>query len=227
MTNYPPAPKQLREGAILYTIAHAIFIAAHPIMEHEVAWDGPNYLRQDTMGTCGAVTFTNHALIGVFFDIHSPNSPFKPNKKDYALDDFFRGISPDLLATAKTEALNYVIEDYRNKHVPIVTSVFWSVGDALVGAEDWEAIYENGAHLLEIELLPNEAAMSAIQENFELPTKQMDLLASLFHKRISTETAIVMNKVGREVLLSEGNEGAQISEILLNTLNIFSQDATQ
>jgi hypothetical protein len=96
----------------------------------------------------------------------------------------------------------------------------------LIGAEDWEAIYENGAHLLEIELLPSKAAMPAIQENFDLPVKQMALLASLFHKRISTEAAIVMNKVEREVLLSEGNEGAQISETLLNALNIFSQDAT-
>ncbi len=46
-----PSRERLWRGAALATIAHAIFIAADPALSWELSWDGPNYSRQDSMGT--------------------------------------------------------------------------------------------------------------------------------------------------------------------------------
>ncbi|MCQ3929356.1 MAG: hypothetical protein DPW16_02770 [Chloroflexi bacterium] len=224
-----PLVQDLRTGAILYSIAHAIFTAAHPFLAYEVWWDGMNYVRSDTQGTYGAITFKNDAVVGVFFDHESPRSPynrkrnsflFSKKEKEFDIDRYFRGIEPHLYSIVQTETLPYRLEEFRGKVVPMITTAFWSSGDYLVGAESWDNIFKNGAFLVKIELLPTYEAMPLIEEDYEFTTKQMDLLASVFNRRMGTESPITLRSDELQVLLAEGREGIEASKTLLKSINI-------
>ncbi len=215
-----PLVQDLRTGAILRTIAHAIFVASNPTLAYEVSWDGPNYLRNNSMGTRGVVTIKNDALIGAFSDIHSSRSPFRFGEKEYDINMFFRGIEPSLFSMAQVETLSYLIEEYHQKVAPAVTSAFWSSGDYLVGAESWDTIFENGAHLIKTELLPTHKAIPLIEEDYEFNAKQAGLLKSLFRRRMDSESPLTLTSDELQVLFAEGREGIEVSKTLLKSINI-------
>ncbi len=224
-----PLVQDLRTGAILCSIAHAIFTAAHPFLAYEVWWDGMNYVRSDTQGTYGAVTFKNDAVVGVFFDHESPRSPynrrrssfpFRKKEKEPDIDSYFRGIEPHLYSIAQTETLTYRLEEFRGKVIPMITTAFWSSGDYLVGAESWDNIFKNGAFLVKIELLPTHKAMSLIEEDYNFNGKQMDFLKSVFRRRMDTESPITLIPDELEILFAEGREGIEASKALLKSVNI-------
>lgn len=217
---HAPPVQDLRRGTILCTIAHAIFVASNPTLAYEVSWDGPNYLRNDSMGTRGVVTLKNDALIGAFSDIHSSRSPFRVGEKQYDLNMFFRGIEPNLFSTAQVETLSYLTEEYHQKAAPTVTSAFWSSGDYLVGAESWDTILENGAHLIKIELLPTHEAIPLIEDDYEFNAKQVGLLKSLFRRRMGSESPLTLTFDELQVLFAQGREGIDASKTLLKSINI-------
>ncbi|HMN13382.1 MAG TPA: hypothetical protein PKD55_13760 [Bellilinea sp.] len=80
-----PAIQDLWRGALLNTIAHAIWIAADPLLAYEVGWNGKNYLRQDSMGTSSAIHFADSStVVGTFFASGSIYNPF--SNPDYVYD---------------------------------------------------------------------------------------------------------------------------------------------
>lgn len=222
-----PLVQDLRTGAILYSIAHAIFTAAHPFLAYEVWWDGMNYVRSDTQGTRGAITFKNDAVVGVFFDHESPRSPYNRrrnsfpfSKKESDIDRYFRGIEPHLYSIAQTETVPYQLQEYNCNVTPMITAAFWSSGGYLVGAESWDNIFKNGAFLVKIELLPTHKAMPLIEEDYNFNAKQMDLLTSVFNRRMGTESPITLTSDELQVLFAEGREGIEASKTLLKSINI-------
>jgi hypothetical protein len=74
--------KQLWEGCILASIAHAIMVAHYPELSNEQSWDGFNYNVQDSSGTRATITFHPNCLVAAFRNEYS--------ERDYidALDYF-------------------------------------------------------------------------------------------------------------------------------------------
>jgi len=211
------SPKELWRGCILGTIAHAIWTAAKPELAYEQSWSDNNYNVSDTEGTFGTIVFSEDDVVGVFFDSHSPRSPYKSDF-ELSIEQFFKGMQKSLKPLADT-ALQFMLQDLKGATIPIITSAFWSAKDHLAANEPWEEVSEHGAHIIRIQLLDTEKAYSEWKENYNFSTQQMELLKSLFERRLASNN-VVLNVDELKVLVSKGNKGIKQSKELLKSIGI-------
>jgi len=185
-SNYNEFPKfdTLRRGAILGSIVHAVMLCRYPELSHEQSWDGTNYSIQDSMGSRGTIAFRGAKAVGVFFDKNSPRNPFL-SKEPYDPDRFFRGMPGDLLPLAGEEALQYVLDEYKGKTSPIITAAFWTEGESLAAAEEWPPVFDNGAHLIRIQLMDTNTALQEWRAQYEMSAEQVALAQTLFQRKIA------------------------------------------
>src|SRR5207248_1258528 len=122
-----PQQRLIWPGAILGSIAHAIFVSHCPDLSCEQSWDGSNYNVQDSAGSRGTIAFSGEKFVGVFFYERSDRNPFH-SKSEYELDRFFTGLPHDLRSLAQDEALQYVLQESNGAAIPIITSAFWADG---------------------------------------------------------------------------------------------------
>jgi len=172
------------------------------------------------MGSRGTITFAEEGTVGVFFDAHSPRSPFLSGT-DYDLRSFFTGMSDELFSLVQQEALQYVLDDYRGALVPIITAALWSAEECLAAAEPWREVVTHGAHLVRIQVMEPDAAMVEWQQEYEMPSSQATLMRSLFHRRIAIPSSpITLADSERDIVTSEGDEGLDQSRELLAAIGI-------
>lgn len=93
-----PDRKRPWPGAVLGTIAHSFWVAAHPDLANEQSWDGSNYYVQDSQGARGPVTFAGDDVVAAFRDENSPRSPFR-SERHFDLRTYFEGIPDGLYAS--------------------------------------------------------------------------------------------------------------------------------
>lgn len=216
-----PRASQLWSGAILGTIAHAIWVASDPTLAYQLSWDGINYSRQDSMGTRGTITFAGDRLVGAFFDENSPRNPLRPGSH-YDLHRFLSGMPSDLHPIANEETLQYMLNTYAGAVVPVITTAFWSDGEDVSAAESWQAVVDHGAHLVRTETMETETAIQEWKDNYELTDGQTDLLRSVFERRMSTSAIqLSLEDRDRKLLIANGIEGIDESRELLKAINII------
>ena len=219
-----PKRSQLWRGVVMATIAHAIWVAQDPEEAYSLSWEGMNYSRQDGSGTRGTITFAEDRLVAVFSDDNSPRTPWR-KKGAYDLDNYLNGIPDDLLALARAEALQYVLDDYQGVVQPIITTAFWGYGEDLTAPETCDEVVEHGAHLIRIELLEDKAALEALQENFEWDEPEMGLLTRLFYRHMQKPTlALTLADSDMTILTANGDAGLSESRALLAAINIQLPD---
>lgn len=215
-----PRRNDLWRGAILNTIAHAIWITSRPLLAYELSWDGSNYSRQDTMGTHGTVSFYEDSVVGVFFDLHSPRNPFK-SKKKYDIQVFEKGMPSELLMRAEQEALQYVLEEYEGKIQPVITAAFWSKGEHLTAAEPWANVVTHGAHLIRIEVTQTEKAFREIQTQYEFSDEQIQLVRSIYERKVEMPNAnLLLTERERDQISSQGVQGLEQCRELFSKIGI-------
>jgi hypothetical protein len=211
-----PKKTRLWLGAILGSIAHAISVSKYPEISNEQSWDGTNYSVQDSMGSRGTIAFageTGEDIVGVFFDANSSRNPFRSEVVDYSVDRFLMGMPTHLHKLAYEEALQYVLQDYRGVVMPVITAAFWSKGDRLEASEPWQQVFENGAHLIRIQLMELSQALSEWQEAYDLSSSQVALAQSLFDRKIATpDRPITLDSRERDILLAEATSDEGIDE---------------
>ncbi len=216
-----PSVKELWQGAILATIAHALFITASPDLAYELSWEGLNYSRQDSQGGRGTITFTeDEEVVGAFFDTHSPRNPYL-KVGEYTLAPYFKGIPENLLQLAQSETLEYILDDWEGKPMPVVTSAFWSVNGRLVAAEDWTKVLSNGAHLLRIELMPIPKAFSVWQSECDFSEEQIGLVQNLYKRKLENENQpFQLEREEYKLWTAQGTDGIIESRELLEAIRI-------
>jgi hypothetical protein len=219
-----PKRDRLWRGAIMGTIAHAIWVAQYPDFDYEQTWDGTNYSLQDTEGARGTIVFTDDALVGVFFDSHSPRNPF-PFEMDattnFDIRNLFVGMPPELDLLLE-EALQYVLAVYRGETAPIITAAFWSMGEELAACEPWLDVMDNGAHLVRIQVLDTDAAIAEWREYYDLTSAQIDLLHSIFERKMANpRTRLVLESWERDIINGKDTEGAVASHDIFAQIGIY------
>lgn len=224
MSNDYPARNTLWEGAILTTIAHAIFTAHEPVLSYELSWEGATYNRQDTMGTRGAVTFAADKTIGLFFDENSTRSPFRSG--EVYQPQMYLGQMPEPMSNlAQRETSQYLLDNYDGLTIPLFTACFWNVGDYLTSFEPWENVLKHGAHIIGIEAQSTADAIIALQDNYELSAVQHELLQILFHRRINSQALpITLDSKEQAALLSQGCDGIVECRDLLRQVSIYIEE---
>jgi hypothetical protein len=210
----------LWRGTILATIAHGIFTAGHPELAHEQSWDPPNYNLQDSQGSLGTITFGQEGTVGIFFDLHSPRNPLSIEAA-YDLDERLAEMPAPLRALANEEALQYVLQDYRGENIPLITAALWSEDDRLIAAEPWSSVLSNGGHLIQSHLRPTEEAVSEWRTQYGFNPAQVELLRSLFDRKLPPgNRPVVLAATEMGVLLEGGAEGLELSRDLMAQVGI-------
>ena len=212
---------KLWAGAVLGTIAHAMFVVHYPELATLQSWDGINYNIQNSAGALGTVTFAENGTVAVFFDAHSSKNPFRSGK-GYELESFFEGIPESRFALAQAEALQYVLQEYEGIDRPVVTAVFWSEEEDLVAAVPWSDVMVNGAHLVQIQLLEIDTAIEEWQSEYEISPKQIELVRSLFQRKMTNPyLPIQLNRQEQDVVVNHSATGIVESRELFKNVGII------
>jgi hypothetical protein len=110
---------------------------------------------------------------------------------------------------AQAEALQYLLQDYKGKTIPVVTATFWSDGPRLAAAEPWRQVYENGAHLLHRQLLDMEAALGAWQQAHGMSALQLGLARKLFELKLQKPGAPITLGADESKVVQAEAQGAE------------------
>lgn len=203
-----PRQDLLYPGALLGSIAHAVFVAKYPDLAHTQSWDGENYCVQDSSGSRGTVTFSTMGFVGVFFSEDSNRNPFRGGS-EVSIDSLFSGIPSDLRELAEHEALQFVLQELDDTTRPVATSVFWAAKESanLASSEPWNVVHSHGAFLLEKQLLPLERALGAWADEFEFTKQETRLIQDIFIRRNSDATRPVrITASEREMIFARSSD---------------------
>lgn len=218
----PFSKTRLYEGAILCTIAHAIWVMAHPLLAGEKGWDGPNYYLTNGSGDYGAITFTEQIAVGAFFDVHSTRSPHRDDADGrYHPSRYFSAAPPEVWDLAQREALEYLRFAFLDPELPLVTAVFWSEGERLIAGEAWPEVVAHGGHLIETHLLPVGQAILALQQNHRFTDDQVGVLGEVYRRKIAQPGAVThLTRDEERIVLSYGDAGREASVAILAAIGI-------
>ena len=180
---------QIWKGSILTSIAHAIMVAHYPELSNEHSWDGINYIVQDNAGARGTITFRGKYCTAAFrYDLSE-----RVNSTRYG--EFFKGAPRELIEMAESETLQYLLDEVEGEAIPVITTAFWGEDDELFSIDSFEELLENGGHLLKVQSMDYDSALSALIEYYDMSQIQLDLLQSIYARKIKKpEKTIVLSK---------------------------------
>lgn len=181
-------PRQLYQGCILAAIIHAVTVGEYPELNYEHSWNGFNYCMDNSRGCKATITFHPQYIVAVFQDI----SKFNLQSDVY---DYLSGIPDNILEVAKSETLQYVLNDIDGKRKPIITAAFWGTWRELFSNQLWNEIRNNGGYIIENQLLDYQKSLKRWDDYYGLNNRQMDLIDSLYRQKISySKKPILLNK---------------------------------
>lgn len=129
---------------------------------------------------------------------------------------------PNLRALADQEALEYLYDEYGGVTMPIITAAFWSAGQYVTAAEPWPEVLRHGAHLIRIEAMETEAAISEWQAEYAWSEAEIRLMRALFNRKMATPTTpIMLEDWEHEALVANGSIGIEKSRELLASIGII------
>lgn len=206
--------KELRQGCILVSIAHAIFIADAPELAHEISWDGINYNMNNSQGSRGTITFYPDFFVAGFRD--DDLSADSLHAKDY-----FNQAPEKVLQLAEQETLQYLLDDVDGETVPVITTAVWGDKKQSFSCHSFDAMLENGGYLLEIQSMHPTSAFEASEDEYEFTGKQLELLKKLFHLKIEKPNeTITLSQSDRDAIGARNQEGINESKISFAEIGI-------
>jgi hypothetical protein len=212
--------EQLWKGCILASIAHAIMVAHYPDFANEHSWDGINYSVQDNEGARGTITFHPRYCIAAFRDDNSERAKIVRKASEY-----FKGASKEVLDIAESEALQYLLDSVNGKTISVITSAFWGESRRLYSNDEYDDMYEHGGFLLSRQTMELNDSIEAWKEYYDMTDEQCRLLESLFTRKVSNPTQIIVLTKKEIIMLgTDEEEGLKESEISFNELGIIWQE---
>lgn len=170
---------QMWRGCVLGGIAHAIAVSYSPMISNEQSWDGINYNVQDSAGQRGTVTFGKSYCVAAFRNENS----IRVNKFLEA-ETYFRNAPKEVLQMAYDETLQYLLEEVQDTVQPVITAAFWGK-DVIYTNDTYEILIENGANLLNYQLMDEQIALDVWRKEYGMTDKQKKLMEDIYAKKIS------------------------------------------
>lgn len=208
--------EELWKGCILASLAHAIMVAHHPNLSNEHSWDELTYNVQDSSGGRGTITFSTDYVVAAFRNDHSE----RLNKGNYAIS-FFEGAPIEVMKIVESETLEYLLDDFQGSVKPLITASFWGTDNKCFSVDSQETLYEQGAYLLEYQLMDFEEALESWKEYYDMSHEQSELLTSLYNRKITRPMdSIVLTKKEIQSIGTYDEEGLNESEVSFGELGI-------
>jgi hypothetical protein len=220
-----PEQRLIWPGAILGSIAHAIFVCRYPMLSNEQSWDEANYSVQDSAGSRGTIAFAGTKFVGVFFSEESDRNPFH-SESHYDLNRFLTGLPRDLQPLAYDEAIQYVMQEFNNAARPVITSAFWGdgIGERIAAAESWAQVFDHGASLIQNQLLNADLALVKWAADYELGTSEVVLAKSLFKQKMASPNKLISPTDSDRLIwdeITQGQEGIEASRVSFAEIGII------
>ncbi|WP_018756447.1 hypothetical protein [Paenibacillus terrigena] len=209
---------QIWRGCTLAAIVHAMMVAHYPELSNEHSWDGMNYSVQDSTGARGTITFSPNYVVAAFRKDNSER--LSANKFDEAIE-YFSGAPIEVIDLAKSETLLYLLEDINGDIKPQITTSFWGTPIKSYSLDSIEELYDNGASLLEYQLMHFEEALEAWKEYYDMSNQQCELLLSIYNRKVTSPLApIHLTKAEIKKIGDADQEGLSESKISFNEIGI-------
>ncbi|UOY93291.1 hypothetical protein MUG87_03955 [Ectobacillus sp. JY-23] len=207
---------ELWKGCMLASIAHAIMVAHSPMFAHEHSWDGNNYNIQDSQGARGTVTFHSSYCVAALYDAASTrNNHLKP-----ALE-YFEGASQSVKKIAKTETLQYLLEEEDGKVVPVITTSFWGDSSTIYSLDSFNDMQEHSGFILENQFINIKLAKEAWIEYHEMDNNQVLLLESIYQRKVTNPNQdIILSQAEIEMIGTKDLEGLEESRTSFSEIGI-------
>lgn len=207
--------EQLWNGCILAGIAHAIMVAHYPDMANEQSWEGFNYSVQDSMGQRGTVSFSGYQCVAAFRNDKSERA-----SKVIEASRFFQGANEEILNLAKSEALQYLLDEIDGNTIPFITTAFWGEFD-LYSNDTTEELFCNGGGLLEYQVVEYEKAVSGWAERYDMNTNQVKLLKIVYDRKINSNNQLIsLSKEEIDLIGISDEQGLEESRISFEEMGI-------
>jgi len=196
---------QLWNGCMLASIAHAIMVAHYPELSNEHSWDGINYNVQDSAGIRGTITFHPEFCVAAFCN---DNSDRITTDTFTNVSEYFKGAPQEIVKLAEEEALQYLLHNVNGKTIPVITTAFWGSKNELFTGDSFDLMMQNGAVLLERQLMDSDLSIKAWKEYYDMSERQVDLLKLIFMQKIANPKDIIsISKKEVEMIGANEEEG--------------------
>ena len=212
----PFLAKDLYEGCLLASIAHAVMAAQYPLLSYEQSWDGPNYSLVDESGQRGTVSFVGRYCVAAFRNERSERL-----RGSRAALHYFAGAPEEAIEIARATTLQYLLTETADGVKPTITSAFWGCRE-LHSIDCVDALFRNGVELLERQTMRLDAAVESWREYYEMSEDEVALTLALFEKkREKPDAPLVFDGQVPEAITAFYDEGIAERKAKLRELSII------
>lgn len=172
--------KDFYNNCIFISIINAVMTLENPDFCSFHSWNGNNYSTNDWEGTRATVSFYKDGCVAACRDEKSKRL------NSYKEAEFYLKDMPQhIYAIASNDTFQYLLDQVEDKVLPLITSAFWIIDDALHSIDNQTDMMENGMHILDIQLFANtpEILKNCI-EDYDMTTIQADFSKHLFDLKI-------------------------------------------
>lgn len=209
--------EQLWQGCILASLAHAIMVAHYPDTANEQSWDGINYSVQDSSGARGTITFSPDYVVAAFRADSSERLKDSHNEASR----FLAGAPIEVVKIAECETLQYLLENSQGSVKPSITALLWGTDHRCFSVDTEDSLFEQGAHLLEYQVMDFAEALEAWKEYYDMSSEQCELLTSLYQVKIDRPMdTMVLSKKEIQAIGTDDEEGLAESKVSFGELGI-------
>lgn len=209
--------KIIFRGCLIASISHAIMTNMYPDLAYEQSWDGKNYSIQDSANIRGTITFEKEYCVGAIRNELSRTAGNINNA-----DKIMHSFPAKIIATARQETLQYLLNENNGKVFPDITSVFWADSESLHCEQNSVSILKEDFNLLSRIVLPQEDAFKAWQEYYEMNEKTVELIKTIVaEKEKSFDKKLFLSEEHKKYIPGNGLCIECIES--LNELNIFCE----
>lgn len=124
---------------------------------------------------------------------------------------------------AKNETLEYLLEKNEDGTIcPSITTAIWGDNDTIISNDNIVRMIQCGGYLLENQLMESDDAIEAWQEYYEMTAEQLELLKSIYDRKINNpHETIILTKNEIELIGVASSEGLSECMISFEEIGIY------
>lgn len=178
-----PTPAQLRYCSARESLAAAYSVALSGFLETRALEPPNDYIVSTGDGACGAVRFREDCCVAAMIS-------YDPSRR-YDLENAIEQ-TPQSLQDAARDLCDLPLLNSPDQLS--VSSLFWSEGGPIGGAEPWPTLYEYGGELLRRELLADERWWEEATESYGMRPSTARLVAVVARRWIEGDDEVLLNR---------------------------------
>ena len=167
--------KEMFNGCLIASIAHAIMTNMYPELSYEQSWDGVNYSIHNTSGLRGTITFESDFCVGAIRNEKSDICVYGDSIRKHMMC-----FPNNVVHKAYEETLQYLLMERNGYIMPCVTSIFWANDITVYFEKKCIDVIKRDFILFEKILLQKEDAIDAWRNYYDMDSNSIKLLNELY-----------------------------------------------